>query len=131
MKLDIRNRKDIEVLVEKFYCSLLDDELLGVFFTKVVDLDLKEHLPIITNFWSNILFHDMSYKRNVMLKHIDIHKIKRLEKKHFHRWIELWKQSIDLSHEGKLAEEAKKRADLMMQLMMIKVQQSETKGFIQ
>lgn len=131
MLRDISTRSDLEIIVKKFYTDLLNDDLVSEFFTTVVSLDLEEHLPVIVDFWASVLLHDMSYKGNVMLKHIEIHKIKKLERAHFKKWVAMWEMNIDKLHSGKLAEDAKKRARMMMELMLVKVSQSEDQNFIQ
>ena len=66
-----------------------------------------------------------------MLKHIAIHKQMPLEKEHFEQWLHLWEKTIDELFSGPVAQEAKKRATLMKELMMFKIEKSADSGFIQ
>ena len=72
MKLDISSRKDIKLIITKFYELLLVDENMIPFFEDiVVQNQLEEHIEIITDFWSDLLFDTNSYANNVMKKHVD------------------------------------------------------------
>ncbi len=46
MKKDILNRKDIEVLVDKFYEKVKVDKTISHFFTEVVKVDWENHLSV-------------------------------------------------------------------------------------
>jgi hemoglobin len=48
---DITTRQDIELLVDKFYGQVIEDDIIGEFFTGVVKLDWTVHIPIMYNFW--------------------------------------------------------------------------------
>ena len=128
---DISSRVHIELVVHNFYSDLLADKEMNPFFTKAMTLKLSEHLPIICDFWESILLHQPVYKRNVMLKHIDLNKKMKLSKVHFEKWLALWEKNVKSNFSGPTADEAIKRAKLMGQLMEFKVRASEKDGFIQ
>jgi len=54
-----------------------------------------------------------------------------LSEAHYERWLQLWGQTIDLLFAGEKAEEAKKRAGMMMQLIRFKTEAARTGNFIQ
>ena len=56
MKQDIENRKDIDLLMVRFYERAMSDDQIGYIFTDVAKLDLDHHLPIIGDFWETLLF---------------------------------------------------------------------------
>jgi hemoglobin len=56
MKTDIRNRKDIELLVNAFYDKIKTDGVIGFLFTEVAKVNWETHLPRMYDFWENILF---------------------------------------------------------------------------
>jgi len=130
-KPDIQSHSDIQFLVDSFYAKIKKDALLADIFNNHMKLSFEKHLPIMYSFWQSVLLGAASYKGNVMLEHIQLNKRVSLEEKHFDRWIELWEATINTSFEGALAEEAKKRARLMKDLMLYKIKQSEKDGFIQ
>jgi hemoglobin len=109
-KRDIENREDIAQLIRAFYTHAMQDELIGTFFTDVAAINLEEHLPIMYDFWENLLFHTGSYYGGMMQKHIRLHQKKPLESKHFARWLELFEREVDRQFAGPVAEEAKTRA---------------------
>jgi hemoglobin len=128
---DIKTRKDIELLVKKFYEKALKDEIIGFIFTEIAQLNFEEHLPIICDFWESVLLNNIKYKGNPMLKHIALHKKISLKKEHFERWLMLWKKSVLANFSGKIADEAIKKANMMANLMRYKIEKSEEAGFIQ
>jgi len=131
IKKDIQNRSDVVQLVDRFYSKVLADELLKPIFNKIVGQKINDHMPIMYNFWCSILLREQTYTGNVMLKHISIHKQIVLKTEHFDQWIRLWENTINELFLGLNAEEAKKRARLMKELMLFKIGKSMNDGFIQ
>lgn len=110
MKKDIKNRKDIELLVNVFYEKVKEDKTIGYFFKEVTSVDWNKHLPIMYDFWENILFFSGNYKGNPMDLHHHLNMIQSINKKHFQRWNKLFTNSVDELFEGEKAELIKKRA---------------------
>src|SRR5690349_22727624 len=94
-KTDIRNRDDLVILLTAFYEKAVHDDVIGHFFTEVVPLDMKTHIPVIADFWETILLNGRSYQKNAMLPHERINSLRRMEEKHFHRWLELFNSTVD------------------------------------
>lgn len=118
---DITKREDIETLVEVFYRHLLEDEILGEIFTLHLSHTLEEHLPMLTDFWENILLAPNNYKKNVMLVHIDLNKKYPLQKRHFERWLYWFEFSLYGLYNGETADMAMQRAKNIAGLMQIKL----------
>lgn len=131
MKKEITSRADIELLVDEFYKKVVKDEIIGSFFTEVVELDWDQHIPIMYRFWETMLLDNMIYKGNPMLVHIDLHKKSPLTKAHFDRWKALFFATLDEHFTGERVDEAKRRAENMASLMLYKIEQSENPNFIQ
>ena len=131
MKKEITCRADIELLVDEFYKKVVKDEIIGYFFTEVVELDWDQHIPIMYRFWETMLLDNMIYKGNPMLVHIDLHKKSPLTKAHFDRWQALFFETLDEYFTGERVDEAKRRAENMASLMLYKIEQSENPNFIQ
>ena len=131
MKVDISTRKDIELLVNTFYTSVLKDEIIGKFFTEVVVLNFEKHLPTMYDFWEMALLDKMIYRGNPMLKHISLDKLSPLSEEHFDRWIALFSATLDQLFQGPKAELAKQKAKSMKSLMLHKIKLSRGPGFIQ
>lgn len=119
----IESKSDVDFLVEEFYKEALKSQVIGHFFTKVVPLDLKEHLPKIQNFWSDILLGGHLFKGNPMSKHFDLNKLSPMRDEHFEEWLKLWKATVLNNFEGEKANEAILRAENIASLMKFKVQQ--------
>lgn len=118
---DILVRADLELLVRNFYQKAMKDALIGDFFTKVAKLDLEAHIPLITDFWENVLFHHAKYKGNPMLKHIQLNEKKAMEAAHFERWLGLWEETVQENFEGKRADETILRSKQIATLMQMKI----------
>lgn len=112
------------MLVKSFYDKLMVDEHIGHFFNEAIELDLNEHLPIISNFWDSMLLGAQKYQGNPMQKHIALSKAARMEASHFDRWLKHWEHTINAHFSGPKAEEAVARAKQIAQLMLFKVQES-------
>lgn len=120
---DISTRRDIESLVRSFYREATQDEIIGVFFTDTIEINWDAHFPVMFDFWETMLLGNMKYKGNPMTKHFDLNKKRKLEEKHFDRWLELWKATVLKNFEGKIASVAIERAGSIAQLMHFKMQQ--------
>jgi hemoglobin len=121
MKPDIQNRADIEKLINAFYLKVKVDNLIGFFFTDVVHVDWEKHLPVMYNFWENIVFHTSSYDGNPMIKHQELNTKSPMKMEHFQRWTKLFNQSVDELFRGEKAEFIKQRAMGISTVMQIKL----------
>ena len=119
---DIQTRKDIEKLLDEFYKKVVVDDLIGPFFTDVVQLDWEKHMPVMYDFWETTLLGNMKYKGNPMTKHFELNRKKTLLPEHFERWLSLWKESVNNNFKGNKSEEAIQRAVQIGGLMKFKIQ---------
>ncbi|MFK7907549.1 MAG: group III truncated hemoglobin [Chitinophagales bacterium] len=131
MKRDIENRADIEVLIDAFYTKVKEDEVIGHFFTEVVQLSWEHHMPVMYNFWEAVLFGVGGYKGNPVLKHIALHQKKALTQVHFSQWKKLFFETLDERFEGEKTEDAKKKVGMTERLMLYKIEASEGRFFVQ
>jgi hemoglobin len=121
MKTDIRDRKDLEILMQQFYGKLLADTSISYVFTDVAKIDLSSHLPVLVDFWESILFQADTYHKNAMKVHIDLHKRSSLQAQHFKTWLGYFHENVDELFEGEKAELAKQRATSIATVMQIKL----------
>jgi hemoglobin len=118
-KHDVENRADIELIIAAFYEKMLADPIIGFIFLDVAKIDLEEHLPIIVDFWFDILFRSRQtkraprYKGNTLEKHLQLNKKVALKPGHFTRWLYLFCQAVDAHNVGAKAELMKERAELV------------------
>lgn len=120
MKTDIRNRKDIEKLVNTFYDKIKTDAVIGYLFNDVAKVNWEKHLPKMYDFWENILFYTADYDGNPMEKHKELHQKSPLNPSHFNHWNMLFTKTVDELFEGKKADEIKNRALNISAAMMYK-----------
>ncbi len=123
MKKDITDRRDIELLMNTFYERLLKDDSINYIFTDIVKIDIKTHIPVITDFWESILFNSNIYNNNPMKLHVDLNNKTPLQKHHFETWLKYFAASVDELFEGNSAILAKQRAVSIATVMQIKISQ--------
>ncbi len=123
MKKDIATREDIELLMNTFYERLLADEAISYIFTDVAKLDIKTHIPVITDFWESVLLNKNIYHNNTMKIHLDLNDKTALTKKHFDVWLKHFTTTVDELFEGNIALRAKQRATSVATIMQIKIAQ--------
>lgn len=100
---DLTTRLEIELLVDRFYEKVKQDELLAPVFAHV---NWPQHLPVMYNFWASVLLGDRSYTGNPFQKHVPL----PLTAPHFSRWLTLFNQTVAENFSGEKAEEAIARA---------------------
>ena len=71
-KKDIDTRADIKKFLTAFCEKVIPDEAIGIIFTKIFALNLKLHIPVITDFWETVLLDKPVYKKNAMEIHYNI-----------------------------------------------------------
>ncbi len=76
----------ISELVETFYASIREDDLLAPIFAERI-ADWPRHLDRMKQFWRSVLHNSGEFSGNPMLKHMVI---PGLEQRHFVRWLELF-----------------------------------------
>lgn len=112
-KKDVTNKQHIEDIVARFYDKMLQDSIVGFIFTDVAKIDLEHHLPLIVNFWSDIVFKEKTYHGNALQKHLDLSEKLALKPGHFTRWLYLFGEAVDAKHTGQNAELMKQRAEMV------------------
>ncbi len=114
---DIQNKEDIKILVDQFYNKVNNDKLLSPVFNDISKVNWDEHLPLMYDFWTNILLGISAYKGNALEKHLKL----PAAKEHFDRWLKLFFETLDENFTGKIANEAKASAVRIGDIFMIKM----------
>lgn len=124
-KKDITSREDLLQLVTRFYEKLLADSSISYLFTDIAKIDLDHHLPVLVDFWDNVLFASDTYRKNAMQPHLDLHYQSPLQKHHFDTWLRYFKESVDELFDpgAEKAFLAKERATSIATIMQIKIMQ--------
>ena len=120
MKTDIKNRADIEILVNAFYVKIKSDVAISYFFNDVAKVNWEIHLPKMYNFFENILFSSGNYEGNPMVIHEELNKKSELKREHFQHWNILFDETVDELFIGLKADEVKQRAINISEAMMYK-----------
>jgi hemoglobin len=121
MKQDIANRDDVKLLVDTFYDRVKKDETIGHIFNDIAKVNWDYHLPIMYNFWENILFFTGTYTGNPMKAHEKMHRVINFNPEHFRVWLQLFNATVDELFEGERAELAKQRAASIATVMQVKL----------
>ncbi len=54
---DLESGEDIELLVNSFYASIEENDVLNHIFNNIAKVDWEHHLPKIYDFWQTLVFH--------------------------------------------------------------------------
>lgn len=100
---DIETREDIATLVDAFYATVVNDELLRPFFAEI---NFEEHKPRMVHFWSFVLLDEPGYTTNIFDKHAHL----PLTSIAMQRWTELFELQVKMLFEGAKASQAVLRA---------------------
>lgn len=104
---DIETPLDLRKLVTHFYAAVREDADLGpIFAARIRDEDWPEHLDTMTRFWSSVMLAMPVYHGNPLGAHIGL----PLERKHFTRWLALWRTCVDELYAGPRAKDIVARA---------------------
>jgi hemoglobin len=120
MKTDIKNRSDIEKLINAFYDKIKIDSKIGYFFNDVAKVNWEKHLPRMYDFWENVIFSTGDFVGNPMAKHKELHQKSTMTEAHFQHWNALFNETVDELFIGEKAEEIKQRAANIAMAMMYK-----------
>ena len=121
MKKDIVTRGDIEKLVDGFYNKVRKDTMLGFIFVDIAKVNWDTHLPIMYDFFENILFYTGPYSGNPMELHKHVNRLFPITDEHFSRWILLFNTTVDELFIGDSAELVKQRAKNIAEIMQMKI----------
>ncbi len=116
-KTDILGRREIEVLVDRFYTSVRRDAALGPVFDEIAEVNWDEHLPKISDFWETVLFRTGGYRGNPLAVHRHLAGRTKMDRAMFDRWLELFTTTVDRHFEGENAEHIKRVAEDMAKVI--------------
>ncbi|MEO6830868.1 MAG: group III truncated hemoglobin [Chitinophagaceae bacterium] len=109
MKSDIKGLEDIKILVDEFYGKVKEDALLAPIFFEHIPGDWGPHLNKMYKFWNAALFGKTGYVGNPFARHAHM----PVMQTHFEHWLHWWWQTVDNHFEGPIANDAKKRGEIM------------------
>ncbi len=106
---DITNEADIKILVDEFYKSVLEDELLAPVFSEHLEGKWEEHHEKLYRFWQTVLLREPMYYGKPQHMHARM----EIGKTHFDHWLKVWKKTVDTYFVGEIADRAKFRGKTM------------------
>lgn len=115
---DIAHRADIEILVNEFYSKVRKDDMLGKIFEEIIQDRWPEHLEKMYRFWETVLLNNHTYQGSPFMPHAKL----PIGKKHFERWLKLFKATVNENFEGEIANEANWRAEKMAEMFLYKIE---------
>lgn len=110
---ELATRADVDRLLRTFYERAMADPLLAPVFETLAVVGLDEHLPVVGDFWEQILFRTTRYQGHFAAVHEALHRQHDLTDQRFERWLALWCDTVDASFTGIDAERAKTKARAM------------------
>ncbi|MFP2997969.1 group III truncated hemoglobin [Spongiivirga sp. MCCC 1A20706] len=114
---DIKEIKDIELMVNRFYSAVREDTMLGPIFNSIIQDKWDTHLDKMVRFWQTILLQEYTYKGSPFAPHRKL----PIEANHFEQWLGHFNNCIDQHFKGPKADEAKLRAEKMAQMFQYKL----------
>lgn len=121
-KHDILDLEDVKLLVDSFYTTARENELLGPIFNKHIGERWPEHLEKMYRFWQTLLLEDHTYSGNPLLPHLHL----PVSEEHFSEWLRMFHETIDAYFTGEKAQEAHFRAEKISLVMQTKIRQFNT-----
>lgn len=108
-------KTNLRRLVITFYTKVLNDELVGPFFIQRLGDDLSgatwaPHLDTLTEFWASFTTSESSYYGSPFAPHMQLTGLKR---ETFEQWLNMFFKTLDSIYEPHLAEQLKKRSELI------------------
>ncbi|SDE47079.1 hemoglobin [Pricia antarctica] len=121
-KKELKNRDDVQLLVDTFYGKVRKDKVLGPIFNTIIT-DWESHLTLLTDFWETQLFLKRKYYGNPVTAHqaVDDKMNHTITSEHFGLWLNLWFATIDEIFEGETAWIAKNRAQKMSTMLFMQI----------
>lgn len=117
-KHDILTEEDVAFMVNTFYEKVNKDDLLSYVFNDYAQVDWEAHLPKMYSFWNTLIFGARTYKGKPFDTHIGI----PIDKAHFDRWVQVFKENIDEHFHGNIAESTKTRAQSIAYVFQTKLE---------
>ena len=77
-------------MVNSFYDKVKADKAIGFIFNDVAKVNWEKHLPVMYNFWENVLFFTGAYSGNPMIAHEKVHQQVNFTAAHFEEWLKLF-----------------------------------------
>jgi hemoglobin len=115
---EIETLEDVKLLVDSFYGKVRGDKLLKDIFNHVIQDQWPEHLEKMYRFWQTVLLNEHSYFGSPFVPHAKL----PLSQKHFDRWLQLFRETLDEHFIGNVAKKAELQAERMAVMFLHKIE---------
>ena len=115
MQAEKITHENIRTLVMDFYAKIINDDIVGPFFTAKLGEDINSelwqtHLETIVGFWTSLAFGEPRYNGNLFLPHTQLGQLKR---ETFEQWLKLFAETLDEVYVERIAESFKERSQII------------------
>ena len=109
------DRGNIEKMVRSFYERIVEDDVVGPYFTKALGEDLKndkwyDHHRTLDKFWLMMMTGEKGYAGDPFLPHVFIGK---LYPETFDRWLELFDEVVNQHFTPEISQKFYKKAEIL------------------
>jgi hemoglobin len=111
---DLANRTQIHHAVTAFYREIVFDEVLEPMFSEVAEVDWTVHIPVLIDYWCQILLGAPGARTSTAAVHRHLHGRRAIEPIHCDRWYSLWVTTLDDGWAGPRTQRAKDHAAVLM-----------------
>ena len=115
MQYQTITKKNIRIMVDRFYSRILKDDLIADFFVEklgdeMITDEWQHHLKLLTDFWASLTIGDNSYNGTPIKPHLHM---QGLKKESFERWLKLFSDTIEKLYEKEAAAIFKSRGEMI------------------
>lgn len=121
-KKNIETLEDVQLLVDSFYGKVREDEVLKDIFNDVIQDRWPKHLEKMYRFWQTVLLNEHTYFGSPFVPHAKL----PLSQKHFDRWLQLFRKTLDEHFFGNVAKKAELQAERMAVMFLHKIEHYRT-----
>jgi len=117
-KKNIETLEDVQLLVDSFYGKVREDEVLKDIFNDVIQERWPKHLEKMYRFWQTVLLNEHTYFGSPFVPHAKL----PLSQKHFDRWLQIFRKTLDEHFFGNVAKKAELQAERMAVMFLHKIE---------
>src|SRR5690554_665987 len=117
-KKNIETLEDVQLLVDSFYGKVREDEVLKDIFNDVIQDRWPKHLEKMYRFWQTVLLNEHTYFGSPFVPHAKL----PLSQKHFDRWLQIFRKTLDEHFFGNVAKKAELQAERMAVMFLHKIE---------
>jgi hemoglobin len=123
MKKDIETTEDIKLMVDSFYATVKQDELLAPIFFSRIPQDWQPHMEEMDSFWGAALLAISGYRGAPFVPHATM----PIAQEHFDKWLVLFAETLEELFEGPKAEETLQRVKNMAVMFIYRIKEYQSK----